>query len=183
MKKKGRKLQTKFLPKTNRTAIILNTILFASILLNLVNLGLFEKTLIRIEIIGLCYLVGWFVFIFVQRKLKEISPWDNFSNFFFCFLVVGSCLTFLILGTNYYFAEKQSVVRNYRILAKREISGPKYDRSNTSPSVNIAMTKNYSKRIDFKREFRSAMYEADSVVLTLSRGFLNFDIIRDKGLK
>ncbi len=180
---KKRTNQTKFLPKTSRAVIILNVVFFASLLLNLVNLGLFEKTFIRIGIIGLCYLVGVFVFFLFQRRLKEISSWGNFSDFVFCFLVVGSCLTFLILGPNYYFAERQSLVRSYKILAKREINDPKYYRGNTTPSVDIAMTENYHKRIEFKRKFRKAAYEADSVVLTLCRGFLNFDIIEDKRLK
>ncbi|WP_223606211.1 hypothetical protein [Chryseobacterium sp. OSA05B] len=169
--------------KITRKSILFNAILFIALLLNLVNLKLFEKTIIPIKIIATFYALGILSFILFKNKLKELSPWNPINNFILCLFVVGSCTTVSFLGINYYFAEKATENRTCKIIRKTEIQGPKYNRGKKTPAVIIETKKNSTKRIEFKRSMRAKIDEAHFLELELSNGFFNFDIIRNTKLK
>lgn len=169
--------------KITRKSILFNAILFIALLLNLVNLKLFEETIIPIKIIVLFYALGVLTFISFKNKLGEISPWNHINNFIFCFFVTGSCATVSFLGINYCFAEKATENKTCTIVRKTEIQGPEHNRGKKTPAVIIETEKNSIKRIEFKRSMRAKIEEAHFVELELSKGFFNFDIIRGTKLK
>ena len=169
--------------KLKRNSIIFNMLFFSSLLLNFINLKLYEKTIIPIEIILGMYVIGILFFVMFKNKLKKISPWNDFNNFVFSALVIGSYLTILFLGANYYFAKKQTEWKTYEIVRKTEINGSKHNRSITHPSVIIMTENNDTKRIDFARNLKNKVDISNSLELTLSKGLFNFYIIRNKELK
>ncbi|KFF18124.1 hypothetical protein IW22_19295 [Chryseobacterium sp. JM1] len=152
-------------------------------MLNLVNLKLFEETIIPIIIIVIFYALGILTFIIFKNKLGALSPWNHINNFILCVFVVGSCVTVSFLGINYCFAEKATKNKTYTIIRKTEIPGPKYNRSKKTPAVIIETEKNSTKRIEFKRSMRAKIDEAHFLELELSKGFFNFNIIRGTKLK
>ncbi|MGQ7947565.1 hypothetical protein [Flavobacterium sp. WC2509] len=169
--------------KLKRNSIILNILFFSSLLLNFINLKLYEKTIIPIEIVLAIYSIGILFFVMFKNKLKEISSWNDFNNFVFSFLVVGSYLTILFLGANYSFAKKQAEWKTYKIVRKTEINGGKYNRNNKIPAVIISTENNDTKRIEFKRNLKNKVDFSNSLELELSKGLFNFYIIRNAELK
>lgn len=169
--------------KINRKSIIFNSLFFISFLLNFLNLKLYEETIIRIEIIAALYGIGILTFLMINRILKKISPWNNFNNLIFYLLVLGSFLTTSILGINYYFSEKKTENKTYKILRKTEIIGSKYNRSKKIPAVIIETEKDYTKRIEFSRNLKYKVDKSSSIKLTLSKGLFNFYIIRNKQIE
>lgn len=169
--------------KLKRNILIFNVLFCSSLLLNFINLKLYEKTIIPIEIILALHAIGILLYVVFKKKLKEISPWNNFNNFVFSFLIVGSYLTILLLGVNYSFAKKQTEAKSYEIVRKTEINGGKYNRNNKTPAVIINTENNNTKRIEFKRNLKNKIEFSNSLELTLSKGLFNFDIIRNAELK
>ena len=169
--------------KLNRNAIIFNLLFFSSFMLNLLNLKLYEKTIIRIEVIAIIYLLGILFFFIFKNKLKQLSPWNHFNNFVFSIFVIGSYLTLLLLGLNYYYASQKTELKTFEIVRKTEILGPKFNRSNKSPAAMIKIDKNNTKRIAFARNLKDKLDISDSLELSLSKGLFNFYIIRNKKLK
>ncbi|WP_348810867.1 hypothetical protein [Flavobacterium maritimum] len=169
--------------KLKRNSIIFNVLFFLSLILNFINLKLYEKTIIRIEIILVFYAIGILFFMMFKNNLKKISPWNDFNNFVFSFLVVGSYLTIIFLGANYSFSKKQTELKTYEIVRKTEINGGKYNRNNKTPAVIINTENNDTKRIEFKRNLKNKVDFSNSLELTLSKGLFNFYIIRNAELK
>lgn len=165
--------------KLKRNSIIFNILFFSSLMLNFINLKLYEKTIIPIEIILVMYAIGILFFVMFKNKLKEINPWNDFNNFIFSFLVVGSYLTILLLGANYSFANKQTEWETYKIVRKIEINGGKYSRNDKTPALIISTENNDTKRIEFKNKVDFS----NSLQLTLSKGLFNFYIVRNAELK
>ena len=147
------------------------------------NLKLYEKTIIRFEIIGALYLIGVLMFFVFYNRLKKISIWNNFNNLIFCISVVGSFLSFFLLGFNNYFSDKKIKIENYKIQEKKEARGPKYNRSKKSPLAVIKIEDSYTKEIKFGRDQIENWKKANFVELKLSNGFFNFPIIKQKSLK
>lgn len=169
--------------KVTRRSIIFNAILFSALLLNLVNLKLFEETIISVKIIAIFYVLGVLIFVLFKSKLEELSPWNHINNFIFCLFVVGSYSILSFLSINYYFAEKRTENKTYKIITKTEIQGTKYNRSKKTPTVIIKTEQNNTKRIEFTRSMKAKIDKANFLELELSNGFFNFDIIRSKKLK
>lgn len=147
------------------------------------NLKLYEKTIIRFEIIGVFYLIGVLMFFIFYNRLKKISIWNNFNNLIFCISVVGSLLSFFFLGFNNYFSDKNIKIENYKIQEKKEAMGPKYNRSKKSPLAIIKIENSYTKEIKFGRDQIENWKKANFVELKLSNGLFNFPIIKQKTLK
>ncbi|MFN1216515.1 hypothetical protein ACKW6Q_05955 [Chryseobacterium kwangjuense] len=143
---------------------------------------MFEKTIIRLEIIAVLYVLGTCSFFLFKKKLKELSSWNNFTAAIFCLFVGGSYLTTFILGINYFFAEKKTENRIYKIVRKTEIIGPKYDRKRKKPAAVIETGKNQTKRMEFNRDMKAKMDEAGFLELEVSEGFFNFEVIRGSKL-
>lgn len=144
---------------------------------------IYERTIIQFEIIGFFYLIGVLTFFVLINKLKKISPWNNFNNLIFCISVIGSFLSFLLLGLNYFFSNNEIKNENYRIQEKKEVIGPKYNRSEKSPLAVININNSYTKEIKFGRDQIENWKKANFVELDLSNGLFNFQIIRNKKLK
>ena len=147
------------------------------------NLKLYEKTIIRLEIILSFYIIGAILFIIFYNKLKKISIWNNFNNLIFCISVVGNLLSSSLLGLNYYFAENNSKIIEFKIQEKKEAVGPKYNRSKKSPIIIIQVENSYTKEIKFSRKQYEKWKTAKFVELELSKGLFNFPVIRNKSLK
>ena len=169
--------------KLKRSPIIFTVLFFSSLLFNFINLKLYQKTIISIDIILGLYAIGILFFVIFKNKLKEISAWNDFNNFVFSFLVVGSYLTILFLGANYSFAKKQTEWKTYEIVRKTEINGGKYNRNAKTPAVIINTKNNDTKRIEFDRNLKNKIDISNSLKLTLSKGLFNFYIIRNTELK
>jgi len=118
-----------------KNSIILNSILFGSLLLNLVNLKSFEQTLIRIEYLLFFYLIGFLTYFLSKKKLSKISNWNNSNKAIFCIIVVGANLTALCLGLNLLFASQKTKVESFPIVRKINIPGGKYNRSKRTPAI------------------------------------------------
>lgn len=166
-----------------KKSIIFNAILFGSLLLNLVNLKLYEQTIIRVEYLGLFYTLGILIYFPIRRKLKKISCWNDFNNVIFCTIVIGANFTVLFLGLNQYFADKKTSVETYSIIRKTEILGSKYNRRKKSPAINFKTDSNGTKRIQFSIDDRLKIVKANKVELELSDGLFGFKIIRSSKLK
>ena len=147
------------------------------------NLKIYERTIIQLKIIGFFYLIGVLIFFVLINKLKNLSPWNNFNNFIFYISVIGSFLSFLLLGLNYFFSSNEIKTENYRIQEKKEVMGPKYDRSKKSPLAVININNSFTKEIKFERNQIENWQKANFVELDLSNGLFNFQIIRNKKLK
>ncbi|MBD1428953.1 hypothetical protein [Sphingobacterium litopenaei] len=169
--------------KISKKSLYFNSIFFISLILILVNLKIYERTIIRFEIIGFFYLIGVLTFFVLINKLKNISPWNNFNNFIFCISVIGSFLSFLLLGFNYFFSSNKINTENYRIQEKKEVMLPKYNRSKKSPLAVIDINNSFTKEIKFGRDQIENWKKANFVELDLSNGLFNFQIIRNKKLK
>lgn len=168
--------------RPTRSTVISNVIFFTALLLNLVNMKLFEKTIIRLEIIAVLYVFGGCSFFLFKKKLKELSSWNNFTAAIFCLFVSGSYLTTFMLGINYCFAEKKTENRIYKIVRKTEIIGPKYDRKRKKPAAIIETGKNQTKRMEFKRDMKARLDQAEFLELETSKGFFYFEVIRGSKL-
>ena len=144
---------------------------------------IYERTIIQLEIIGFFYLIGVLIFFVLINKLENLSPWNNFNNFICCISVIGSFLSFLLLGLNYFFSSNEIKTENYRIQEKKEVMGPKYNRSKKSPLAVININNSFTKEIKFGRNQIENWQKANFVELDLSNGLFNFQIIRNKKLK
>ncbi len=147
------------------------------------NYKIYQNTIIRWEIISFFYLFGGFIFFIFINKLKKISTWNNITNFVFCIAVIGSFLTFSVLGMNFFFSNKLMIKENYKIQEKKQAIGPKYNRNKKSPIAIIEIKNSYQKEIKFELDQTENLKKANFVELDLSEGLFNFPIIRNKKLK
>lgn len=166
-----------------KNSIILNSILFGSLLLNLANLKFFEQTLIRIEYLIVFYLIGFLIYFLSKKKLSTISNWNNFNNIFFCIVVVGTNLTTLCLGLNLLFASQKTKVESLPIVRKTDIPGTKYNRSKRTPVIIFETKFNETKRVEFTVNHKAQIEKAKMIEVELSEGLLGFEIIRSTKLK
>lgn len=166
-----------------KNSIILNSILFGSLLLNLANLKFFEQTLIRIEYLVVFYLIGFLIYFLSKKKLSKISNWNNFNNIFFCVVVVGTNLTALCLGLNLLFASQKTKIELLPIVRKTDIPGSKYNRSKRTPAIIFETKFNETKRVKFTIDHKTQIEKSNMIELQLSEGLFGFEIIRSTKLK
>lgn len=166
-----------------KNSIILNSILFGSLLLNLANLKFFEQTLIRIEYLVVFYLIGFLIYFLSKKKLSTISNWNNFNNIFFCVVVVGTNLTVLCLGLNLLFASQKTKVESFPIVRKTSIPGGKYNRSKRTLVIIFETKFNDTKRLTFTIDYKKQIEKSNMIELQLSEGLFGFEIIRSTKLK
>ncbi|SUX48662.1 hypothetical protein [Chryseobacterium indoltheticum] len=166
-----------------KNSIILNSILFGSLLLNLVNLKFFEQTLIRIEYLLFFYLIGFLTYFLSKKKLSKISNWNNFNKAIFCIIVVGANLTALCLGLNLLFASQKTKIESFSILRKTNIPGGKYNRSKRTPAIIFETKFNDTKRLTFTIDYKKQIEKSSMIELELSEGLFGFEIIRSTKLR
>lgn len=164
-----------------KKAYILNSIFICAALLNLVNLKLYEISIIRLEVILCLYASGLIIFLFFRKS--KLGNWGNFSKMIFYLCVVGSISTVALLGINYLTSDKNTSSTSFEIIEKAEITGSKYFRSNTIPTAVIEIKKGFTKKISFKRTQRTDLYKSKEISLLLSKGIFNIDIIHEKKIK
>lgn len=166
-----------------KNSVILNSILFGSLLLNLANLKFFEQTLIRIEYLVVFYLIGLLAYFLSKKKLSTISNWNNFNILFFCVVVVGTNLTALCLGLNLLFASQKTKIELLPIVRKTDIPGSKYNRSKRTPAIIFETKFNETKRVKFTIDYKMQIEKAKMIEVELSEGLFGFEIIRSTKLK
>ncbi|WP_175621630.1 hypothetical protein [Chryseobacterium schmidteae] len=166
-----------------KDSVILNSILFGSLLLNLANLKFFEQTLIRIEYLVVFYLIGLLAYFLSKKKLSTISNWNNFNILFFCVVVVGTNLTALCLGLNLLFASQKTMIELLPIVRKTDIPGSKYNRSKRTPAIIFETKFNETKRVKFTIDHKMQIEKAKMIEVELSEGLFGFEIIRSTKLK
>jgi len=168
--------------KINRKDIVFNSVFFSGMLLGFPILKLYEMTFIPIEIIVVLFGIAVLGYLLVKNRLKNRTPWiGNLSNFIFCIVVGGNLLTFLLLGINSYFGDRQVMSKTFAIVRKSEI----YSRHSRGGLrvVYIDTRQGYNKRFTFGRAAKDKVNESIVLRLSVSSGFFRYDVIRDRKLE
>lgn len=168
--------------KISKKDIVFNSVFFAGMLLAFPILKLYEMTIIPIEIIVILFGIAGLGYLLVKNRLKNRTPWSgNWSNFIFCIVVVGNLLTFLLLGINSYFGDRQVMHKTFAIDRKSEI----YSRHSGGGllAVYIDTQQGYNKRFTFGSAAKDKVNESIVLRLSVSRGFFRYDVIRGRKLE
>ncbi|WP_207427968.1 hypothetical protein [Pedobacter sp. SYSU D00535] len=166
----------------NKKAIILNSIFFIAAAVNLLNLWLFDGTIMHWKVVAAIYLLSGILYFPLHHFLKSGTSYGNFSCILFCIITGGSLITATFLGLNYLLKESSGSSEQLTIVRKSSIPGSRNNRSNRKPTFYVKVD-GILKRFDFRPDRTEDVEKADSVDLYLSEGFLGYDIVDSIRLK
>lgn len=154
------------------------TILFiGGIILAILEIYLYRKTIIDWKILTTIWFLGLVFYPFTSKYLeKHYRTTGYLLKSVFNIVAFGGMLSYLFMATNYYSANLET--REYRFLIKEKssISGPKGNRSKRKPVVKINYF-NSEKELVFRYTDTDKVNKADSVIVSIRKGGLGFDIL------
>lgn len=164
--------------KEKKSRIFYNTIFFLGLILIIFEISLYRKTIINIYIpISIILLTGLTAFIINRQHYKKTYSLNgNFYPLIQNVCSWGFIFCYIFMATNYYFSEEKTTTYIFPIKEKSSMPGSKYNRSKRQPLVRIDY-------FYFEKELVSRYVESDkvnkaeSVILTIKKGLLGFDII------
>ena len=156
-----------------------NVTLFLGLILMYLEIFLYRKTFIKIDILLIIVVVvGSVTFVLIRKKYK--STYNLKGNFFplmQSFLSWGFILSYLFLATNYYLADKDITEHQLIIKSKSSLSGYRIT-SKRQPTIRFDYA-DFEKELVFYSSNSELVENAKSIKLQLRKGALGFDIIEN----
>jgi len=152
--------------------------LFTGIVLLVFEINIYRKTIIDFYIpSSIILVVGLLTFYFNRHHYKKtyLLTGDFFplmQNLFSCGFI--SC--YIFMATNYYSADKATTKYQFLIKEKSSMPGRKYHRNERQPLVRVDYF-NFEKELVFRYSDTDKVNKADSVILSIRKGGLGFDIL------
>ena len=155
------------------------TLFFLGLILLIWEVFIYRRTIIALEIPLLIWLTpGIFLTPLLYDKMNNI---DGMRAHWILHYVAHTCMTgaFLLFGfmaSNYYFADNQTVDKQFEIIRKGSLPGPKGHRDEREPYVEIDYN-GFEKQIVFKYSDTEKIDSARYVNLTVKKGLFGYDIL------
>ena len=97
------------------------------------------------------------------------------------FIFLGSIVLSLLLSINYYSADSETMTKEYEIIEKHTVKGPKYHRDERRPVFTILFE---GKKLELKydHKYLNKMDSYRTITLGTSEGFFGYKIIVNRTL-
>ena len=141
---------------------------------------IYRKTIIHTYIpISIILIVGFLSFYFNRQHYNETyNLTGNFFPIMQNLISWGFISGYIFMATNYYLADKKTSQYRFIIKEKSSIPGRRHHRDERKPLVTIDYFK-FEKELVFPHTDSDKVDKAKSVVVTVRKGGLGFDILDD----
>jgi len=153
---------------------------FLGLVLILFEIFIYRQTIIDTYIpISIIIVVGFLSFFFNRQHYKRTYLLTgNFFPLMQNLISWGFISSYIFMATNYYLADKTKTEYRFEIKEKSSMSGSKGHRKERKPLVTIDYFK-FEKELVFRYADTDKVNKADSVMVTVRKGGLGFDILDD----
>jgi hypothetical protein len=153
---------------------------FLGIVLIFFEIYIYRQTIIHTYIpISIILVVGFVTFYFNRQHYKRTYFLKgNFFPIMQNLISWGFISCYIFMAANYYFADKNTTEYKFEIKEKSSMSGSKGHRNERKPLVRIDYF-NFEKELVFHFVDTDKVNKADSVIVTIRKGGLGFDILND----
>lgn len=158
-----------------------------SILLGVLAIGyeipIFRHTMISVYIpISIILSVGFLAYYFNKQHYKKVCSVDgNFLPFLQNVVSWGFMACYLFMAANFYFADQTITRYKFSIKEKISMRGSRGYYTQRKPLVTIDYF-NFEKVLVFQNEDTAKVNSADSVNISVRKGWLGFDVIEAYGV-
>ena len=141
---------------------------------------IYRKTIIDIYIpISIILVVGLLTFYLNRDHYKKTYALKgNFFPVIQNLFSWGAISCYIVMATNYYSADKITTEYQFQIKEKSSMPGRKYHRNERQPLVRIDYF-GFEKELVFRYADTEKVNKADSIRVTVRKGRLGFDILKD----
>ncbi len=153
---------------------------FCGLVLMVFEIFIYRKTIIETYIpISIILIVGFSTFYFNKQHYKKTYILTgNFFPIMQNLISWGFVSCYIFMATNYYLADKTTTEYRFLIKEKSSMIGSKHHRDERKPLVTIDYFK-FEKELVFRYADTDKVDKADSVMVTVRKGGLGFDILDD----
>lgn len=163
----------------NKSDKILHILFLFGIALAIWGITIFRLTIIDIKTLFIIATIGTaFAFITIKKILK--SSYAHFWILFISIAVGGGGFYFSTLFLNQYFADKNSVTNEFKIIDTGNLARGR--RSSCSQPFAIIDFNGIEKQLVFYCDYEKTIMNFSKVLLTYKNGLFGFDIIETKEL-
>lgn len=164
--------------KEKKSRIFYSTIFFLGLILIIFEISLYRKTIINIYIpISIILVAGLTGFIINKEHYKKTyALTSNFYPLIQNLCSWGFISYYLFMSINYYFSEEKTTTYKFPIKEKSSLPGPKYNRDKREPLVRIDYF-DFEKELIFRHFESDKVNRADSVIISVKKGKLGYDIL------
>ena len=183
-----RKKQQETFRKNKKLDNLISILFFLGLILLIWEIYIFRATVIDWKIPTFIYLIPpIFLTPLFFNKLNEIDPSiyihskykavHYLLHYFLHFVIVGGILCFIFMATNFYFADNQTTDKRFEIIEKGQFNSRSRDNW-----VRIDY-EGQEKELVFPNSYEKEVDNAKFVSFEVQKGFLGFDIIKNKKLE
>jgi len=153
---------------------------FLGLILMGFEISIFRQTIINPYIpISIIIVVGFLTFFFNKQHYKKAYRLSgNFFPLMQSLISWGFISCFMFMATNYYLADKETTQYKFVIKEKSSLSGYRGNSEKSIPLVRIDYFL-LEKELLFLHTDTDNVNKADSVIVTVRKGGLGFDILAD----
>lgn len=171
--------------KIKSADIIYGVPFWTGLILQVFAIDLFRLTFIPTTVsVGLYLATGLVGFSLLRRKLEgtfKNKVLDIIVSLTWCVVSIGGIITFLLLATNYHLARLDTARKNF-VIYKTGVLG-KGGSSGCYQPYAVIEKDGVTKEIIFQCNLPKDIATYKSIDLTISKGALGFDVIKDKQLE
>jgi hypothetical protein len=166
--------------KFNSINLLLTTLFIGSLVLTVWEIRIYQKTFIPLRIPLLIWLLTGLVFLPILRKTLAtyLETVHLLLQMFYSLVTCGGLVVCAFMLSNYYLADKEIFVENERIISTGHLGS---SRGHCQQPFIIIHHNDQEKQLVYYCDTPVEKYQ--SVDLTLSKGFLGFEIVRNTEFK
>lgn len=155
----------------------ISILLFGGIILAILEIYLYRKTIIDWKILTAIWFSGLVFHPFTSKYLeKHYRTTGYLLKSVFNIVAFGGMLSYLFMATNYYSANLETHEYRFLIKEKSSMSGSKGHYKERKPIVKIDYFSS-EKELVFRYIDTDKVNKADSVIVSIRKGGLGFDIL------